>query len=995
MKKIAFCAAALLLFTCFLPAAAQKPSHKRCHTVEYYARLFARNPELKERFEEARAKLARSTRMRADQRMGTLRDTIPVVIHVVGDAALQAQVTDAVLQSQIDVLNEDFQGLNGDSARIPAAFKGRYGKMGITFVLAKRSATGALTNGIERRTQNITFTDATADDAKLADLGGLDAWDPRNYLNLWVVSFGNTGLLGISVFPGDSRPLNLHGFVCDYRAFGRNANYLYSEFNRGRTTTHELGHFLNLYHIWGDDNGGCMESDFDGPTAALDDTPNQGDATLGNPDPAGSGAVLKDGCNAGASGIMYQNYMDYSDDAALVLFTQGQNLRMEAALTSSPDRAPLLRSNTFTIFRRDAGIYRVLHPAQGSLNCTPDLRPKVVVKNEGSLALSSVTVAYRVNNGPLITEVLPVNLPAHGGLATVDLGTITGLPGNNTLTVITSLGTAADENSTNDTLQTSFIIPAGVQLPLRESFEGFQFPPADWSAWNPNGNFTWTTSVPGRASFQSLFIDNYNNEAYNQQDDLRTPVLLVPGADSLIISFDLAHKFYPDPLNHDSLAILVSTDCGASFFPLFRKGGAGLATAGSSQDEYLNPKAGDWSTIRLALGGDKFPGGKVLVAFRNTNRFGNNIFLDNIIIEALYPRDLQVMRIEAPDPVVCSPEVTPRVRVRNTGQDTLTSFELSYQVNEGVVQTTTISGLSLPRFSEQTIALPATAIPVGQHRLTVFTHHPVSRTGNSDQNLHNDTASISFGRSGTVQPPLTEGFENNTFPPNGWVVANPDDSLTWKRAALGNRSSGSAFLNSFHYPVPHTHDDLYTPYLTYQQPDSLLLDFDLAAATYSNPGTRSIPIDTLQVLVTTDCGATFETVYKKWGTALQTLNAPTTPQTDEFFPQGIAQWRRESIDLTSFAGQPGLQVVFRVSSNYENNIFIDNVDLRTKRLPERLKAQGFLLLPVPFRDRFSVWHLEPPTGLRTIRVFNTSGQLVWTRTFRNSSDKVIDVNLQG
>ena len=199
----------------------------RCSTTEYYQNLFQSTPSLKPRFEANQRRLSINSISPSPLRITALDDTITVVIHVVGTASMQSLVTNAVIQSQIDVLNEDYQGKNADSTRIPAAFKPLYGKSKLTFALAGTNPYGEPTNGIVRITSSSTFSLATVDDAKFTTTGGSDSWDPTKYLNIWVVDFGNTGVLGSSVFPGDPRDLRYHGFVCDYRAFGRGASYIF------------------------------------------------------------------------------------------------------------------------------------------------------------------------------------------------------------------------------------------------------------------------------------------------------------------------------------------------------------------------------------------------------------------------------------------------------------------------------------------------------------------------------------------------------------------------------------------------------------------------------------------------------------------------------------------------------------------------------------------------------------------------------------------------
>jgi hypothetical protein len=249
---------------------------------------------------------------------------------------------------------------------------------------------------------------------------------------------------------------------------------------------------------------------------------------------------------------------------------------------------------------------------------------------------------------------------------------------------------------------------------------------------------------------------------------------------------------------------------------------------------------------------------------------------------------------------------------------------------------------------------------------------------------------------GTTAVPFREDFSGSVFPPASWTVINPDGDTTWKRYAAGNGNAGSAYVNTFNYSSNDEKDDLVTPRISYNTIgiDSVKLVFDVAAATYTDvddPANAGIPIDTLEILVSRDCGNSFTTVYKKWGKDLRTVN---TAMVDEFFPTAL-QWKRDTADLSAFSKESPIQVFFRVTNNFENNIFIDNVLLTTSEAPAALKSQGYLFLPNPFRESFSIWHYHKPTDLRFIRVYNGVGQLLFTKQFNGNADNFIKVDLFG
>jgi hypothetical protein len=241
---------------------------------------------------------------------------VPVVVHVVYNTSRPEQnISEAQIRSQIDVLNRDFRKQNPDVASIPAAFQPLAADARIEFVLASTDPNGNPTNGITRTTT--TATGFGADDkVKSAATGGADPWPTDRYLNIWVCLLTG-GLLGYAQFPGG--PAVTDGVVITHTGFGTTGTAA-APFNLGRTATHEIGHWFNLRHIWGDDGNGCNGSDF------VDDTPNQAGPNTGRP------SFPRVTCNNGPNGDMFMNYMDYTDDAGMFMFTSGQVLRMQSVL---------------------------------------------------------------------------------------------------------------------------------------------------------------------------------------------------------------------------------------------------------------------------------------------------------------------------------------------------------------------------------------------------------------------------------------------------------------------------------------------------------------------------------------------------------------------------------------------------------------------------------------------------------------------------------------
>jgi hypothetical protein len=239
---------------------------------------------------------------------------IPVVVHVVYKTSAQ-NISDAQIQSQIAVLNDDFRHKNADVSTVPGPFVPFAADARIEFKLATTDPAGNPTNGITRTS---TATNAFSDDdaVKSSATGGANPWPSDKYLNIWACQLAG-GLLGYAQFPGG--PAATDGVVIRNTAFGTSGTAA-APFNLGRTATHEIGHWVNLRHIWGDDGTGCSGSDF------VADTPNQGGPNYGAP------SFPTVSCGNGPNGDMFMNFMDYVDDAAMVMFTSDQVTRMQATL---------------------------------------------------------------------------------------------------------------------------------------------------------------------------------------------------------------------------------------------------------------------------------------------------------------------------------------------------------------------------------------------------------------------------------------------------------------------------------------------------------------------------------------------------------------------------------------------------------------------------------------------------------------------------------------
>lgn len=292
-------------------------AQRGCASEEIRQEALKNSPELRQRFvalENNTEKFSNDIKLGRVLADGTVE--IPVVVNVIYKTTAE-NVSDSRIAEQIAVLNADYSGTNSDASKIPSEFQSV--SSGDTKVKFR------LVNTIRKSTSKTSWS--TNDDMKKASRGGIDATNPTNYLNIWVVgkmtSQGRT-ILGYATFP-ESAGLSNDGVVIAAPFFGKTGAS--SPFNLGRTATHEVGHYLNLRHIWGDANCGNDQ---------VSDTPTQTTANYGKPT-----YPLYNTCGGVNRSVMFMNYMDYVDDGAMFMFSAGQKTRMQAVVASTGARSGL------------------------------------------------------------------------------------------------------------------------------------------------------------------------------------------------------------------------------------------------------------------------------------------------------------------------------------------------------------------------------------------------------------------------------------------------------------------------------------------------------------------------------------------------------------------------------------------------------------------------------------------------------------------------------
>jgi hypothetical protein len=554
--------------------------------------------------------------------------TIPVVVHVVYNTG-QQNISDAQILSEIDVLNEDFRKLNPDTVNIRPLYKPIAGDAKIQFCLAQRDPQGNATNGITR-----TFTSVADfgcdDQVKFDTAGGKNGWNPHQYLNIWVCCLNCAN--GYAYYPGI--PDQYDGVVIHYYVFGR-TGYVAPGY-QGRTTTHEIGHWLGLYHPFYFDNDPC-----EGNTSQTCST--LGDKVCDTP----KDSTPTWDCNPTLNTCidypvdlpdMYENFMDYTTDSCRTMFTLEQIDRMNSFLYTS-------RLSLFTSLgcvppdssRYDASVLNIQYPT-GQI-CKTTFSPVIEIGNGGTDTLTQLSIHASVDGG--IASVLSYTGPLPSAcFDTVALAALTTIPGNHQLKIwCTDPNLHADEYTLNDTVNFDFYIMEsndGELIPFSEDFEGSVFPPSGWFVENTdNDNLKWEKSSAASGYGIGNSCAYFQNAACwpdQTKDYLLTTWFNLTSYNNAVLYFDYAYSALNAtyPSFSDTMAIYYSTDCTTNWIKIWEKGGNALATAPATVNfASFVPDADEWGTDTISLSGIT---GNSLVQFRFENRsgYGNNLYIDNI-----------------------------------------------------------------------------------------------------------------------------------------------------------------------------------------------------------------------------------------------------------------------------------------------------------------------------------------------------------------------------
>ena len=889
---------------------------------------------------------------------------IPVVVHVVhsGTAVgVGTNIPDSQIQEQIRILNEDFRRKNADANRTPAEFLSVAADANIEFVLAKQDPNGLPTSGIIRVEGPKSIY--SPDDATL--IGQLSQWNPEEYMNIWVVPL-TSPFIGYASFPVSNLPgLNFtpfpvisDGVTIDYRFFGIGGSATTA--SRGRTATHEVGHYLGLRHIWGD--GGCGVDDF------VLDTPEQDAAnTICNANPT------KFSCG---NNNMIQNYMDYTPDPCMNIFTKGQVERFDVVLANSPRRATLVNNRATrepVLADRDLSLKRIVQPNDAL--CDQTISPSVEVQNTGTSPITSTRIEFKRNGQLVESKRFNLNLQT-GQTALLEFASLSATGETNEFQfTIVQVNDASDLNAVNNTQISRPVQQGQLSIPFTYNLATF---PAQWIVSNPDQSLTWErTSITVDGVAQSaIYMRHYEYEAQGQLDYFISPQIDLTQFPNAQLVFEVAHGPYNQNGFQDELMIAIAPECSADFdivSPPYQKSGTRLQTSTPTLDEFIPTSASQFRTELVNL--NKFKDlGKIRIAFISKNAYGNNFYIKNIRIlpQEQFKYELKVEGVITPTPISSGTHAEEVVRIINTGNLPVSRFLFTRNTNNSGNRVFIGSGASIA---------PGDTVDLSINKSTGAGKNSL-QFGVSEPNFDQNTAAapllkyFNIENPAPTEVPWRQRFNSSTDL-SPWLTVNPEnDQAAWQVTPV---SSGTGTNNVARLQGGQNGNSYWlgTPTFNLSVSRQASVFFDVAAGVM-NPST------TLYLLASANGGTDYSVVWSASGANLSTVNA------GEANPNNASDYERKYVNLTDFAGEGKstvrLAFALDVVGTPNPPVYLDNLELFLSANPEPvIPAEGnTIVYPNPAVDYFNVAFNLPRRETVTMQVISSTGALVQELTFPNT-----------
>jgi len=894
--------------------------------------------------------------------------TIPVVVHVLHKGEPVGTGTNLSferIKGQIDSLSADFRRLNADTVNTPSVFKPIAADTEINFTLAKQDPKGKLTNGIVRINTGESFVPSRIND--LIEMRSYSHWPADNYLNIYCADLGN-GFIGYATFPetdvgGKASRLErfyLDGVYMDFEYFGVNPDAPAFE-SRGRTLTHEVGHFFGLRHIWGD--GNCTRDDFidDTPLANIDNGGYTSPCTFPNPN---DDFVCVEG-----EPEMFQNYMDYTDDICMNLFTQGQKACMRVVAENSPRRESLITSPALIeveAFLNDLSISKIISPDFAT--CNSQITPIIEVTNTGSNEITQYSISLTLNGSDVFTSSKNISLqPFETDILSFPNQMISG----NSSTIgfrVTEVNNDQDGNSDNNFISKTLSFTSSINLPFVQTFED-----GNEMLGSFDSQSAWNTAIAPELSpsNRALVFQSYdNNSSFGDELKITTPPLDLNGVDAITLSFKYAYSGSPNGI-YDRLIVRGSKDCGVSYPDvLFSEiNQQDFNTTTPTTSEFVPSNESEWKEVTLIIPDYQDVDG-ARIQFEGING-SNNIYLDNIRIGQanIFSNDISLESIHG-SIVSCDKEINLTLEVKNVGSEPITAFSIEGLANNKPF-TQSFQGLSILFQEYETFPIDISAFTLTENTISLSV---TSVNGRSDESAISNTLEtlISINES-QDDFPLTVDFEDQ----NLWTNTSPQDSSLWKDTIVDGNTVLKA--STFDFQTPGKQSWFVSPKLFTGGLDSAGLSFRVSYAR------RQGFNDQLRVLLSNDCQGEFDQVLMEANSdslSVAETNVKWIPSTDD-------DWKTYSLDLSSRVEfSDTVRIAFVMVNGNGNDLYLDDISIRGNELAHY--PDLFRVYPNPVSQGvFNLGLNLPSKNVVKVQIADISGRIIMLDEVSNAFNQIL------
>ena len=909
--------------------------------------------------------------------------TLPVVVHVIHNGepvGTGSNLSHSLIARQIEMLTEDFRRRNADASRTAPEFLAVGADCKIEFRLAQQDPHGLPTLGITRTKQSPT----QPLDQK-HDVTNIALWPVEDYLNFWTIApnaMGTAyeGLLGFAQFPISERAVfNLSPATTLFNGIAIRSHKVGMQPDNdsaGRTATHEVGHFLGLRHVWGD--GGCDKDDF------CEDTPRA--------DASADACTPKSSCG---SQDMIENYMDYTPDTCMNLFTNCQKKRMRTVLAHDPIRRKLLTSRAkepVPITQRDAGIGRILSPRVSE--CHDSFTPQIEVANYGTDTLREVVVAMSVDGeekerktlgGPLLSyDFAPLSF------STYEMGETEAPYLGFSFEIVRVMG-EADVHTANNVKTVRLMHHPPFQADDTEDFEEV---PGQWLI-TPN-SLEKVHVVPSTQAGQNVLKFSFaasDQEGYGREYGIRSPIIDM----SHYVNTDLVLNFRYSYARGDSdddlvtdLRVVAHERCNNSGQKreIFNKYGDTLVTSATNIRD-KTPAESDWREATLLLSSFKDTPFVQLELLARDGK-ANDLYVDALTVsrkEAL-TYDIGVEEVYTTY-TACGRRGKHHITLRNYGkemQETVLFLTIAID-GASVFATERIEIAPTARWQNATTWISFSTAPNlrnGEHTLEVSIGPD---DGFLDEYEENNTASATFYlHQKRDHLPALENFE--PYQKEGVRWYNPTNKQGGAWALVAHKNKGQRASNRVAHAAAYDKAADYrlmSPVYDFSNASAVTLSFEVA---YAKRGTL---YDELRLLVSEDCGNTFGRMpYAKGGSALAIKDTFR-----KWAPEHADDWKQETVDLSILAGKRNIQLAFVMQSAGGNDLYLDNVEIFDRASSKKVASQKdqVLLYPNPAQGLVHLsFHLLEKASV-SLRLYDIAGRRIKEQTYDNTLNQIYSMGL--